>query len=279
VLGPGTDDDERDPTVSERRFERALVTGASSGIGAAIAAELASRGTDLVLVARSEDKLQTLATELDVTHGIEVEVLPADLTEPEALRAVEDRLHGPDAPVDLLVNNAGVGQVGRFEELDIDAAETQIALNVLAPIRLTHAALPNLRQTGGGVLNVSSIAANQPVPHMAIYAASKAMLTSWTEALHEELRGSPVHVTVLAPGFTRTGFVGAAEADGAAGRIPSLVWSDAASVARAGVDGVTARRAVVTPGPIYRLSGAMSSATPAVVTRRVVGTVMRQFTD
>jgi short-subunit dehydrogenase len=263
--------------VSDRRFTRALVTGASSGIGAAIAAELAGRGTDLVLVARNEEKLQTLATELSVAHGIEVEVLPADLTETEALATVEDRLRGPGAPVDLLVNNAGIGQVGRFEELDIDTAQRQIALNVIAPLRLSHAALPNLKTAGGGILNVSSIAANQPVPHMATYAASKAFLTSWTEALHEELRGTPVHVTVLAPGFTHTGFVGAAEADRAASRIPSLVWSDAVAVARAGVDGVTARRAVVTPGPLYRLSGAMSSATPSVITRRVIGTVIRQL--
>lgn len=252
-----------------------MVTGASSGIGAAIAAELAGRGTDLVLVARSEEKMLTLAAELSGAHGVEVEVLPADLTETEALASVEDRLRDVDAPVDLLVNNAGIGQVGRFEDLDIDTAQRQIALNVLAPLRLTHAALPNLKAEGGGILNVSSIGANQPVPHMAVYAGSKAFLTSWTEALHEEMRGTPVHVTALAPGFTRTGFVDAAEADGAASRIPSIIWSDAASVARVGVDGVTARRAVVTPNALYRVSGAVSSATPSNVTRRVVGTVMR----
>jgi uncharacterized protein len=265
--------------VGDRRFARALVTGASSGIGAAIATELAGRGTDLVLVARRVDKLETLATEVGVAHGIEVEVLAADLTDPEGLESVEERLRGSGPPIDLLINNAGVGQVGRFEELDIDAAQTQIALNVLAPIRLTHAALPNLRETGGGVLNVSSIGANQPVPHMATYAGTKAFLTSWSEALHEEMRGTPVHVTVLAPGFTRTDFADAADADGPASRIPSIVWADAAAVARAGIDGVTARRAVVTPGPLYRLSGAVSSATPSTVTRRVIGTFMRQFTD
>lgn len=265
--------------MSDRHFTRALVTGASSGIGAAIAAELAGRGTDLVLVARNEEQLQTLATELSVAHGIEVEVLPADLIETEALTSVEERLRGPDAPVDLLVNNAGIGQVGRFDELDIDTAQRQIALNVLAPLRLTHAALPNLKAAGGGILNVSSIGANQPVPRMATYAATKAFLTNWSEALHEEMRGTPVHVTVLAPGFTRTGFVGAAEADSAASRIPSFIWSDAASVARAGIDGITARRAVVTPGPLYRLSGAVSSATPSNVTRRVIGTVLRFAAD
>jgi uncharacterized protein len=265
--------------LSERRFERALVTGASSGIGAAIATELAERGTSLVIVARNEEKLQTLATELRVAHAVEVEVLVADLTESEALATVEERLRDPDAPIDLLVNNAGVGQVGRFQDLDVDGAQQQIALNVLAPLRLTHAALPHLSEVGGGILNISSIGANQPVPHMATYAATKAFLTSWTEALHEEMRGTRVHVSVLAPGFTATNFAGEADADGPAGYIPSFVWADAASVARAGVDGVTARRAVVTPGPLYRLTGAVSSATPSMVTRRVIGTVMRQLAD
>jgi uncharacterized protein len=256
-----------------------LVTGASSGIGAAIATELAARGTNLVVVARNEEKLQTLATELSAAHGIEAEVLVADLTDAKALHRVEERLRDTDAPVDLLVNNAGVGQVGRFEELDLDAAQRQVELNVLAPMRLTHALLPRLKDTGGGILNVSSIGANQPVPHMATYAGSKAFLTSWTEALHEEMRGTPVHVTVLAPGFTETNFVGAAAADSAASRLPSIVWADATAVARAGLDGVSARRAVVTPGPLYRMTAMVSSATPSTVTRRVIGTVMRYAGD
>lgn len=271
--------DERDLQVSRRRFTRALVTGASSGIGEAIAAELAGRGTDLVVVARNEEKLQTLATELSAAHGIEAEVLVADLTESEGLVAVEERLRTQAPPIDLLVNNAGIGQVGRFEESDIDEAQRQIALNVLAPLRLTHAVLPHLHETGGGILNVSSIGAYQPVPHMATYAGTKAFLSSWTEALHEEMRRTPVHVTVLAPGFTRTNFIGAAAADREASHIPSIVWADAAAVARAGVDGVTSRSAVVTPGPLYRLGTAVSSATPSAVTRRLIGTVMRSLRD
>ena len=262
--------------MKEPRFERALVTGASSGIGEAIATELAQRGTDLVLVARNEERLRTLATELGADHAIEVEVLRADLTDPVSLAEVEERLRARISPIDLLVNNAGMGHVGRFEELDIDGAQQQIALNVLAPVRLTHAALPTLHEAGGAVLNVSSIGANQPVPHMATYAATKAFLTSWSEALHEEMRHTPVDVTVLAPGFTRTNFVDAAKADGAAGRLPPLIWADAAAVARAGVEGVVSGRAVVTPGPLYRMTATVSSATPSTVTRRMIGTVMRQ---
>ena len=260
--------------LRKRRFARALVTGASSGIGAAFARELAARGTDLVLVARTASKLEDLAVELR-SQGVEVDVLPADLTSVDGLAAVEDRLRHGSLPVDLLVNNAGTGQVGRFDRLDVDQAEQVIALNVLAPVRLVHAALPRLQVLHGGVLNVSSIGANQPVPHMAVYAGTKAFLTSWGEALHEELRGTSVHVTTLAPGFTRSNFAAEAAADDAASRIPSVIWAEAASVARVGLDGVARGRAVVTPGPIYRTGATLSNLTPSTVSRRVIGTVMR----
>jgi uncharacterized protein len=263
--------------MNERTFSRALVTGASSGIGEALARELAARRVDLVLVARSVERLTALAGELGSDHGVDVEVLPADLTDDEQLTAVEDRLRATDVPVDLLVNNAGVGQVGHFADLDVEGAQQQVALNVIAPLRLTHAALPGLRERGGAVLNVSSIGANQPVPQMATYAATKAFLTSWSEALFEELRGSGVHVTVLAPGFTRSNFVEAAAAGTEASRIPSFIWSDPTDVARAGLDGVARGRAVVTPGPLYALGAGVSSVTPSPVSRRVIGEFIRRM--
>jgi uncharacterized protein len=258
-------------------FTRALVTGASSGIGESLARELAARGTDLVLVARSADKLAALADDLGGADGVAVELLPADLTDRDGLAAVEDRLQQVDAPIDLLVNNAGVGQVGEFAELDVDGAEQQVALNVIAPLRLAHAILPGLRERGGGILNVSSIGANQPVPRMATYAATKAFLTSWSEAVHEELRGSGVHVTVLAPGFTRTNFVDAADADTEASRIPSFVWADPVKVAHAGLEGVAHGRAVVTPGPLYAVTAGVSTVTPSTLSRRIIGEVVRRM--
>jgi uncharacterized protein len=263
--------------MSTRRFVRALVTGASSGIGEELARQLAARGTALALVARSADKLGELADELRTAHGVDVELLAADLTDETELTMVEQRVRRADAPIDLLVNNAGVGQVGEFAELPVDGATTQIALNVLAPLRLTHAALPGLRERAGAILNVSSIAANQPVPRMATYAATKAFLTSWSGALFEELRGSGVHVTVLAPGFTRTPFVDAADAEAEASRIPSFIWSTAEEVACAGLDGVEKGRAVVTPGPLYALGAGVSQLTPTPVVRRVVGEVTRRM--
>jgi uncharacterized protein len=258
-------------------FSRALVTGASSGIGESLARQLAARGTDLVLVARSADRLTALAAELTGAHDVEVELLPADLTEADALATVEERLQRVDSPIDLLVNNAGVGQVGHFVDLDIDGAGQQVALNIVAPLRLAHAVLPGLRDRGGGILNVSSIGANQPVPRMATYAATKAFLTSWSEAVHEELRGSGVHVTVLAPGFTRTNFVDAADAGSEASKIPSFIWSDPDDVAAAGLDGVARGRAVVTPGPLYAVTAGVSSVTPSPVSRRLIGEVIRRM--
>ena len=228
----------------------------------------------MVLVARTTSKLQELAVDLR-EEGVDVEILTADLTATDGLRSVEDRLRHARLPVDLLVNNAGMGQVGRFDRFDADETEQVIALNVLAPVRLVYAALPRLQVLHGGVLNVSSIGANQPVPHMAVYAASKAFLTSWGEAIHEELRRTSVHVTTLAPGFTRTNFAAEASADDAASRIPTVVWADPATVARIGVDGVAHGRAVVTPGPIYRAGATLSNLTPSSVSRRVIGTVMR----
>lgn len=263
--------------MPRRRFARALVTGASSGIGLELATELARRSTDLVLVARSRDALGTLAEELRVAHQVDVEVLPCDLTDVSARASVEERLRDRDRPVDLLVNNAGVGQVGAFADLDVDTAERIVTLNVIAPLRLVHAALGVLADQRGAVLNVSSIGGNQPVPQMATYAATKAFLTSWGESLHEELRRRGVTVTTLAPGFTRTNFVAGADADAQASVLPAFLWADAADVARAGLDAVAAGRAVVTPGMLNRAGAAVSAVTPTGVSRRVIGEVMRRL--
>lgn len=264
--------------MATRTFRRALVTGASSGIGEAMAHALAEGGSHVVLVARSRERLEALAAGLRRHPGVEIEVLAADLTEADGLAHVEERVRRTDAPVDLLINNAGVGQVGAFADLDVAGAEQQVRLNVLAPVRLAHAALSRLCAIGGGgILNVSSIAATQPVPSMATYGGTKAFLTSWSEALHEELRGTGVHVTALAPGFTRTGFVASAEAHGEASRIPRFVWSSATAVARVGLDGVTHNRSLVVPGPLYRAGVTVSDLTPSSVTRRVLGFTMRQM--
>jgi uncharacterized protein len=257
-----------------RPFTRALVTGASGGIGEEIARELAARSVDLVLVARSGDALEQLATELGDERGVDVEVLTADLLDEDDRGRVERRLETSDDPVDLLVNNAGFGTSGPFLEDTADRAAAVIQLNAVVPTRLTRTILPRLvADRHGGVLNVSSMGGFQPVPGLGVYAATKAYVTSFTEAVHEELRGSGVRITALCPGFTRTGFIDTAGANEEASRLPGFVWQQAPAVARAGVDGVTAGKAIVVSGTRNQLTSLVSRSTPSVISRRVIAMV------
>ena len=254
-----------------RVFKRALITGASGGIGEEFARQLAAHGTHVVLVARSEERLAELAAGLREANGVEVEVLAADLTTDAGLAGVEDRLRRADAPVDLLINNAGFGTFGRFSRSDIEREEGQIRLNTLAPVRLTHALLPGLRaRGGGGVLNIASMAAFAPIGRMATYGATKAFLTSFSEALHEELRGEGINVTALCPGFTRTDFQAVAGVEEASKAIPTPLWGEADDVARSGIEGVASGRAVVVPGGVNRLGAVISTFSPSAITRRIV---------
>ena len=225
-------------------WRRALVTGASEGIGEAFGRELASRGSDLVLVARRRERLERLASELAAESGIEAEVLAADLTDPEGLAAVEARLEVDERPVDLLVNNAGGASQHRpFLELDRDTLTDDLYLNALALLRLTHAGAVAMAKRGGGsVLNVSAGVAFYPLPGAAAYGASKAFVNNLSEALDHELRDAGVRVTAVCPGFTHT----------AAQRrlgmnvesIPSLLWMEAEEVATAAVRAAERGRAL-----------------------------------
>jgi uncharacterized protein len=257
----------------------ALVTGASSGIGDALARRLAERGHDLVLVARDKGRLDVLAKELEGAYNAATQVLPADLTDPVQLQAVEDRCHDREAPIDVLVNNAGLGSFGPFHTLDIDSEIREIQLNVVALVRLTHAAAAEMVPRGkGGILNVSSLAGFQPSPVMAVYSATKAFVTSFTEAVHEELKKTGVSVTVLCPGFTRTGFQDSANVP-AANELPEFMWQEADEVAIAGLDGLAKNRAVVLPGALNKTLGTFSSVVPHAITRRLGAAVIRRTQD
>jgi short-subunit dehydrogenase len=255
------------------RWPTALVTGASSGIGRAVAVQLAAEGSDLVLVARRRDRLEALAEELSAARGVKVEVLVADVTDPAQLATVEDRLRSGTPPVDLLVNNAGLGAHGPFADIPLDWQDGQIRLNVLAPVRLSHVALEGMLARGrGGILNVSSIAGLQPMPNVATYAATKAYMSSFSHALHEEVRHQGVVVTALLPGFTRTEFHDAAGMSRS--MVPGPAWMKADTVARAGLRAVARGRAQCVPGLGYRVLTVVSGLTPWSVSRRVLAAIL-----
>ena len=193
----------------------ALITGASSGIGLELARVFASRGVHLVLSARSEDKLRTLADELSKAHAIQAEVVICDLSKQGAVQALFDAIAKKDLAIDYLVNNAGFGVYGMFQETEWAAEAAMLQVNIAALTELTKLFVPHFVKKGSGrIMNVASTAAFQPGPMMAVYFASKAYVLSFSEALANELGGSGVTVTALCPGATATGFQSAAGATG-----------------------------------------------------------------
>ncbi|MBG0832478.1 SDR family oxidoreductase [Planomonospora sp. ID67723] len=185
----------------------ALVTGASSGIGMEFARQLAGRGHDVVLVARSADRLERLAGELRDAHGVRAEVVVQDLSAPDAASAVAEELAARGLSVDLLVNNAGFGTVGRFEEIPGEREHDQLMVNVVSLVGLTHALVPGMLARGrGAVVNVGSVAGFQPSPFFATYGASKSFVLNFSLALWSELRGRGVKVLAVMPGPVETPF-------------------------------------------------------------------------
>ena len=185
----------------------ALITGASSGIGAAFARALAAKGCDLILVARSEEKLYTLASQLADKHSIRAEVIVADLSRVGAARTVFEETQQRGLTVDILINNAGFGTYGPFDTLNAEREQEVIRLNVATLVDLTHSFLPAmLARHQGAIINVASVAAFQPIPYQAVYAATKAFVLSFSEALWGEYRTQGVRVLALSPGETATEF-------------------------------------------------------------------------
>ena len=247
---------------------RALVTGASSGIGMAFARRLAADNYDLVVVARSAGRLNELAEELKREHAAEVEVLAADLTQPDGVAAVEARLIDESAPVDLLVNNAGFGTFGNFAELPIDKEVEEIELNVVALVRLTRAILPALiARRAGGVINIASIAAFQPGPFEATYCATKAFVNSFSQAVHEEVAPAGVKVLCVCPGLTITEFQEKGGASTAG--MPKFASQTADEVARDGLRAYRRGRAVVATGLPNKALVTTARLTPQLLARKM----------
>ncbi len=231
--------------MSPMKGQTALVTGASSGIGAAFARGLAGRGMSLILVSRAEAALRTLADELGRQHPVAVEVLPADLRRPEAAREIAAAVAGRGLQVDLLVNNAGVMTHGAFEQIDPQLEQDEIMVNVASLVGLTHAFLPGmLERRSGGVINVASVAGFQPVPYLTTYSATKAFVISFSVALWEECRGRNVCVMGLCPGTTSTQLFERAAAPEASLGVPRTPEQVVATALR----GLEQRRSLITDG-------------------------------
>jgi len=234
----------------------AVVTGASSGIGAEIARELARRGTGVTLVARRAERLTTLADELTVAHRVRAEVIAADLTDPDARAGMASELEARGLTVDVLVNNAGFSTTGPVHAAERERELAMVRTDVEAVVDLCTLFLPGMvRRRRGAVLNVASTAAYQPLPGQAGYGASKAFVLAYSQGLQGELRGTGVSVTVLCPGPVKTEFEDVAGfGDDVDDALPKIMWVPAARVAASAVEGLERGRAVVIPGAANAVS-------------------------
>lgn len=243
----------------------ALVTGPTAGIGHEFARQLAARGHDLVLVARDVARLDAVADELRTAYGVEVEVLPADLSDREQLATVEARVADGDRPVELLVNNAGFGLKEKFLDNDVEAEQAQQDVLVTAVLRLSHAALRGMSERGhGGVINVSSVAAFLP---RGTYGAAKAWVNSFSSWAHSEYAARGVKVMALCPGFVKTEFherLGV-QRDGSA---PSYLWLEADDLVRDALADFDAGKAMSIPSKRYKALTTVARVVPRTLLQR-----------
>jgi hypothetical protein len=245
----------------------ALVTGASAGLGVEFARQLSKRGHRLVLAARRKDRLETLAKELGSARAVAI-----DLSKATAAAKLMADVEANGEVVDLLVNNAGFGLIGRFAELDAKRLRQMIDLNVGALMDLCRAAAPGMiERKSGGIINVASTAAFQPGPKMAVYFATKAFVLSFTEALHEELKPHGINVSCLCPGPTRTEFGEVAGFNG--NSMFERVAMESPEVVEAGLAGLDKNHAVVVPGWMNKVTAASTRFAPRPIVRKIAGAI------
>jgi short-subunit dehydrogenase len=253
-----------------------LITGASSGIGEAFARKLAAQGHDLMLVARSEDKLIALCNELGLNHNVRAQYFVADLSQPESPARLFAETSERSLEIDLLINNAGFGSMGEFATLDLQRELNIIDLNVRSLVELTHLYLQPMRERkGGSIINVASTASFQPVPFMATYAATKAFVRSFSEALWEENRSFGIKVLALCPGVTETGFFEASRMK----RPPGRIVQTSAEVVDVALRALKRGKSAVISGWPNRIAVETERVVPRSLILRAVGAVMRPYIE
>jgi len=267
----------RQPTGSQGQW--VLITGASAGIGEALAGKFAAGGFDLVLAARSKDKLTRLAAKLSEEHGISAEVAQIDLAKPGAPQDLFNEMAARGIDIDILVNNAGVLEMGAFTSLPADKQGDMVRLNTLALTEMAALFVPPMAaRQSGRILNVASVASFQPVPSLAVYAATKAFVLSLTESLAEELKPDNVTATALCPGITETNMFGTIKSSNErTDYIPSFLVADVEDVAQEGYDACIKGEVVRVPGLAYAMTTSIGRASPRWLTRLVAGAIGRQM--
>ncbi|NMM87508.1 short-chain dehydrogenase [Rhodococcus sp. SRB_17] len=255
---------------------RAVVTGASSGIGEALATDLASRGHSLILVARRGDVMEGLAETLRTKHGVDVEVRACDLSDSAARAVLVEELGKRE--ISILCNNAGIATFGPVAELDPSYERAQVELNAVAVHDLTLAVLPGmLERKSGGILMVGSAAGNMPIPNNATYAATKAFVNTFSESLRGELNGTGVNVTLLAPGPVRTEIPDPAEASIVDKLVPDFFWISSEYTAKVSLDGLAENKMRVVPGILSKAMSVAGGYTPRAVVAPIVGTFYKKL--
>lgn len=240
-----------------------MITGASAGIGTELARQLAARGHNLTLVARRKERLDSLAKELETLHGVTVDTRKCDLSVQSQRTRLINALKDGDKRVAVLCNNAGIGLFGKFHENDPEREAEMVRLNIQALVELTSAFLPDMVDRGeGAVLNVSSLAAFQPMPGNSTYSATKAFVQAWSEGISAELKGTGVSLTSLCPGPVETEFGEVAGVGDLESSLPGFVSSTAADVAKAGVTAMARGRRSAYPGVPHRIVAQLGRFTP-----------------
>ena len=264
------------PVPPPRPDARAVVTGASQNIGAALATELAARGHSLIVTARREDVLNELASRLTERYGVTVEVRPVDLTEETERAKLADELAARN--ISILCANAGTATFGPVAKLDPAAEKAQVALNVLGVHDLALAVLPGMVERGaGGILISGSAAGNSPIPNNATYAASKAFVNTFSESLRGELKASGVHVTLLAPGPVRTDLPDPAAASLVDRLVPDFLWISTEHTAKVSLEALERNKMRIVPGITSKAMSVASGYAPRAIVAPIVGAFYKRL--